>query len=150
MCLLSKTHILQFKHMILILLFKLILTRSISESNIYFISEKQFDSKTFFSILRKSIGVTYLNYVNLIDDTFFSLHIEYLPYKCVSLVLEDANLLNGTKMCECLLQQVLWKATGDSPTIYRTIGRTWLVINFVKGQRLGICCKRKWENVTSS
>ena len=78
---------------------------SISESNIYLISEKQFDSKTF-SILRKSIGVTYLNFENLIDDTFFSLHIEYLPYKCVSLVLEDANLLNGTKMCECLLQQV--------------------------------------------
>ena len=28
----------------------------------------------------------------------------YAPYKCVSFVLEDANLLNGTKMCECLLQ----------------------------------------------
>ena len=64
-----------------------------------------------------------------------------VPYKCVSFVLEDANLLNGTKMCECLLQQLLWKATGNAATVHGAIGRTRLVIHFIKRQRLWITWK---------
>ena len=65
----------------------------------------------------------------------------YLPDKCVSLVLEDSDLLYGTKVGERLLQQFFWKTAGNTATVYRAVGWTRLVIHFVKSQRLGIGCK---------
>lgn len=79
---------------------------------------------------------------SMIDIIIFSKNRLVLPDKCVSLVLEDADLLYGTKIGESLLQQLFWKTVRNATAVYRAVGWTWLVIHFVKSQRLGIGCKR--------
>ena len=97
-------------------------------------------------------NITYFLIIHIqmqLNNTEMSLQINesiLLPDKCVSLVLEDADLLYGTKIGESLLQQLFWKTVRNATAVYRAVGWTWLVIHFVKSQRLGIGCKRSRED----
>lgn len=77
----------------------------------------------------------------------------YSPHKSVSLVLEDANLLDGAERGERLLQDLLAQSTGqgatDASAVHGTVGRTALVVDLVEGERLGVHCNEKQSDILS-
>ena len=65
-----------------------------------------------------------------------------LPDKCVSLVLEDSDLLNGTEVCEGFLEQFFRESVGDAAAVDGAVGGARLVVDLVERQRLRVGCKK--------
>ena len=77
-----------------------------------------------------------------------------LPDKCVALVLEDSDLLNGTEVCEGFLEQFFRESVGDAAAVDGAVGGARLVVDLVEGQRLRVGCKKKqqhwWHQVVNT
>ena len=61
-----------------------------------------------------------------------------LPDKCVSLVLEDSDLLNGTEVCEGFLEQFFRETVGDAAAVHGAVGGARLVVDLVERQGLRV------------
>ena len=64
--------------------------------------------------------------------------IKSLPDKCISLVLEDPDLLDCSEACECLLKEFLSETIGDASAVDGAVGGGALVVHFIKCERLRI------------
>ncbi len=62
----------------------------------------------------------------------------YSPDEGISLVLEDPDLLDGSKVREGLLQELLREAVGDAAAVHGAVGRAGLVVDLVERQGLGV------------
>ena len=69
-----------------------------------------------------------------------------LPNEGVPLVLEYPDLLNGSKVRERLLQQLLGEAVHDAAAVHRAVRRRRLIVHLVKRQRFRVGCNFDHEN----
>jgi len=80
----------------------------------------------------------------LISFIFFLCAPVNLPHKCIAFVLEDPYLLYCAVGREGLLQYLLVEEAGegsvDAATVDSAIGGAALIVDLVKGQRLGVHC----------
>ena len=82
-----------------------------------------------------------IQHLNL--SALYTMHLDDSPNEGVSLVLEYPDLLNGSKVRERLLEQLLREAVDDAAAVHRAVRRTRLIVHLVERQRLRVGCKMK-------